>query len=223
MGMRPELQDMTVSDWMDAKLSMNSNSFKQLINVARAGHIQIPSIVVPNFNPRITFISESDTAMYQRVKDIEAVNTFNKGVRNWGEKVEALLKQSAQSRFGHEDRPISDEFPRLSDSIKLNLRFDKQYKLETRSVGFSVARHGVYLHEGAGRGYGGLTGSKWTDRYNKKHTTNPDSMGKMGTGNRTAEYWFNDIIRNNMPELADIVANYSLDIAVNINSIFLPE
>jgi hypothetical protein len=45
----------------------------------------------------------------------------------------------------------------------------------------------------------------------------------MGTGNRTAEYWFNDIIRNNMPELAEIVANYSLDIVVNMNSIFLPE
>jgi hypothetical protein len=218
-----ELDQWTTSDWVDAKNSMNANSFKQLVRVANTGHIQIPSIVVPNFNPRITFISESDTATYQRVKDIEAVNTFNTGVKQWGEKVEALLKQSAQSRFGHEDRPISDEFPRLSDSIKLNLRFDKAFKLETRSVGFSVARHGVYLHEGAGRGYGGLTSSKWTDKFGKIHTTKESSKGRMGTGNRTAEYWFNDIIRNNMPELAEIVANYSLDIVVNMNSIFLPE
>ena len=218
-----ELQEWTTSDWVDAKTSMNANSFKQLVRISRAGHIQIPSIVVPNYNPRITFISESDTDMFLRVKDIESVNNFNKGVRNWGIKVEALLKQSAQTRFGHEDRPISDEFPRLSDSIKLNLRFDKAYKLETRSVGFSVARHGVYLHEGAGRGYGGLTGSKWTDKYGKIHTTKESSQGRMGTGNRTSEYWFNDIIRNNMDELADIVANYSLDIAVNMNSVFLPE
>ena len=221
--MRPELQDMTVSDWIQAKVSMNAKSFKQLVKISRAGNIAVPSIVVPNFNPRITFISESDTAMFQRVKDVEAVNEFNTRVKQWGQKVEQQLKQSAASRFGHEDRPISAEFPRLTDSIKLNVRFDKAYKLETRSVGFSIARHGVYLHEGAGRGYGGLTGSKWTDKYGKKHTTDELSRGRMDTGNRTAVYWFNDVIRNNMEELADIVANYSLDIAVNMNSIFLPE
>ena len=218
-----ELQEWNTSDWVTAKTGMNANSFKQLVKVARAGHIQIPSIVVPNYNPKITFISESDTAMYQRVKDVEAVNLFNTSVKRWGEKVEAELKQSAQSRFKHETRDITEEFPRLSDSIKLNLRFDKAYKLETRSVGFSIARHGVYLHEGAGRGYGGLTGSKWTDKFGKIHTTSENSRGRMGTGNRTAEYWFNDIIRNNMDELADRVATYSLDIAVNVNSIFLPE
>lgn len=221
--MNRELQDWTTADWVQAKTSMNANSFKQLVRISRAGHIQIPSIVVPNYNPRITFISESDTAMYQRVKDTEALNEFNSKVKAWGEKVEAELKASAQSRFHHSDRDITEEFPRLSDSIKLNLRFDKQYKLETRSVGFSVARHGVYLHEGAGRGYGGLIGSKWTDKYGKQHTTAESSLGKMGTGSRQAEYWFNDVIRNNMPELADIVSNYSLDIIINMNSIFLPE
>lgn len=218
--MRPELQDMTVSDWMDAKLNMNSNSFKQLVRVAKAGHISVPSIVVPNFNPRITFVSESDTAMYQRVKDTEALNEFNAKVKQWGEKVEAELKQSVSSRTNEYK---SNDRISLAESIKLNLRFDRTYKLETRSVGFKFERHGVYFHYGAGRGYGGLTGSKWTDVYGKVHSVSPDSKGKMGTGMRNPEYWFNDVIRKNMQELSNIVADYSLDIAVNMNSIFLPE
>ena len=202
----------------------NSNSFKQLIRVAKAGQISIPSIVVPNFNPRITFVAPSDTEMYQRVKDIEALNTFNNKVEEWGIKVGLALKQSATSRFNHRTADkVTSDFPSLSDSVELNLRFDKEFKLETRSVGFSIARHGVYLHQGAGRGYGGMVGSKWTDKYDKKHTTNPKSLGLQGTGSRKPEHWFNDIIRNNMPELADIVADYSLDLIINMDSIFLPE
>lgn len=222
--MRPELENMTTSDWMVAKSSMNSSSFKQLVRVARTGGITIPSVVVPNYNPRITFVSVSDTAMYQRVKDTDALNEFNSSVKRWAEKVENELKQAAQALFGHRGSDqISAAFPRLSDSIKTNIRFDKQYKLETRSVGFQLARHGVYLHEGAGRGYAGATGSKWTDQYGKTKTTNPNSLGKMGTGLRPAAYWFNDVINRNLDEIADITANYSLDIIVNVDSIFLPE
>lgn len=224
--MRQELQDMTASDWMDAKMSMNAKSFKQLVKVANAGQISIPSTVVPNYNPRITFQSTSgdQTATFQRVKDIEALDKFNTGVKKWAKKVEKELKQSANSRFSHRATDqISTEFPRLSDSIKTNVRFDKQFKLETKSVGFSIARHGVYLHQGAGRGYGGLTGSKWTDKYGKYQTTKSDSFGKMGTGNRDSVHWFNEVINRNMDELADITAEYSLDLAINVNSIFLPE
>ena len=222
--MRPELQDMTVSDWMDAKLNMNSNSFKQLVRVAKAGHISVPSIVVPNFNPRITFVSESDTEQFFRVKDTEALNKFNNDVQEWGIKVGMELKRAASASFKHRDsKNVSDDFPPLADSISLNLRFDKKFKLETRSVGFSLARHGVYLHQGAGRGYGGLTGSKWTDKYGQKKTTNPASLGLQGTGSRTAVHWFNDVIRKNLPQLTEILANYSLDLLLNTDSIFLPE
>lgn len=219
----PELHNFTTSDWMNAKHFMNTNEFKKMIKIARAGGIQIPSVVVPNYNPRITFVSESDTAMYQRVKDVEAVNRFNTNVMNWARKVESELKASAESMFKHPDRPVSSEFPRLSDSIIAKVRFDKTYKLETRSVGFSLARHGVYLHQGARSGFGGLTGSKWTDKYGKLKYTNPTSYGKQGTGNSAAVHWFNPVINRNMEDLLRIVADYSLDIAVNINSILLPE
>lgn len=222
-SIRPELQDMTVSDWINAKTGMTNGNFKKLVRIARVGGVEVPGMVAPTRNPRITFNSDNDTAMYQRVKDLESLNLFNSRVKSWAQKVEQELKASADSRFKHRDREVSEKFPRLSDSIQTKLRFDKTYKLETRSVGFSIARHGVYLHQGSGRGYGGLVGGKWTDKYGKLQHTNPTSYGKQGTGNRNAEHWFNSIIERNAPELLDIVADYSLDLVVNLNSILLPE
>jgi hypothetical protein len=219
----PELHNFTTSDWMNAKHFMTANAFKKMIKTAKAGGIQIPSVLLPDFNPRITFISASDTAMYQRVKDVEAVGRFNKAILNWSNKVETELKASAQTMFKHRKRNVSEEFPRLSDSIKANVRFDKQYKLEANSVGFSFARHGVYQHYGAGKGYGGLTGSKWTDKYSRLKQTNALSMGAMGTGARDAVHWFNPVIKNNIKELENILAEYSVDIVLNLNSILLPE
>lgn len=221
--MRPELQDMTVSDWVNAKTGMNNNAFKQLVKIARVGGISVPGFVTGSRNPRITFVSDSDTAMYQRVKDVESVNTFNSRVKGWTQKVEQELKASAAASFGHPNRPISDDFPRLADSIKAKVRFDKTYKLETRSVGFTMARHGVYRHQGASRGYGGVVGGKWTDKYGTLKYTNPTSYGKQGTGNSDAVHWFNPVIERNAPELIEIVADYSLDLVVNMNSILLPE
>lgn len=221
--MRPELQDMTVADWMQTKNGMNAGAFKQLVKIANVGGVQVPGVVSTTRNPRITFVSEDDSTMYQRVQDVESLDRFNSGVKAWSRKVEAQLKASANARFGHADRQLSTELPRLSDSIRAKVRFDKTYKLETRSVGFTIARHGVYLHQGAGSGYGGLTGSKWTDKYGTLKHTNPLSYGKQGTGERTAVHWFNSVIENNMEELIQIVADYSLDLAVNINSILLPE
>lgn len=217
------LEEWTVSDWMQAKTEMNNSAFKKMVRISRVGKIQIPSVVVPNYNPRITFVSESDTAMYQRVKDVDSVNKFNSDIKAWTAKVEGELKASADAMFSHPDREISTDFPRLSESIKAKVRFDKQYKLETRSVGFSIARHGVYLHQGARRGHGGLVGGKWTDRYGKLKQTATSSLGKQGIGSSKAIHWFNPVIERNIDELIEIVANYSADIAVNINSILLPE
>ena len=223
--MRKELTDFTIGDWIDAKTGMQASAFNRLVKTAKAGGVVVPSTVVANFSPRITFGSiGGDSATYIRVKDTDAVDRFNSSVKQWATKVESELKQSADSMFGHRiSNQVSDEFPRLSDSIQTNLKFDKQFKLETRSVGFSIARHGVYLHQGAGRGHAGLTGSKWTDKYGKLKTTKDTSMGKMGTGSRKPAHWFNNIIQKHEEELADILAEYSLDLVLNMNSIFLPE
>lgn len=220
--MRPDVMDMTVSDWMQAKTAMKQSAFSNLVKVAKAGGVQLPSFLAPNFHPRILFESLSETAQFQRVKDVEALTAFNDSVNKWAKKVEDELKTSAQSRFNHRAK-VTHLQPHLSDSIKANIYKDKKYKLETRSVGFSIARHGVFLHRGAGRGYGGFSGSKWTDKYGNIKSTSENSLGKMDTGSRQAVHWFNDVINRNIEELIGIVADYSLDITINLNSILLAE
>jgi hypothetical protein len=212
-----ELQDYTIGDWIDAKTGMRTGAFNQLVKTAKLGGIAVPSVVSGNYNPRIRFesLTGDDTDLFQRVKDTESLNKFNAAVKAWGRKVETELKQSANCRFGHRiSNQLSGKFPKLSDSITLNLKFDKQYKLETRSVGFTFARHGVYLESGAGKGSGGLMGSKWTNQYGTLKFTNDMSLNKMGTGERKAEDWFNDILQRNTAELADILAEYSLDMVL---------
>lgn len=220
--MRPAVEDMTVSDWMQAKTAMGRSAFSNLVKVAKAGGVPLPAFLAPNFSPRIVFESLDEQAQYQRVKDVEALTAFNDSVNKWAKKVEDELKASAQSSFGHRDN-ASHLQPHLADSIKANVRKDKKFKLETRSIGFSIARHGVHLHRGAGEGYGGFTGSKWTDKYGNIKSTSENSLGKMDTGNRQAVHWFNDVINRNIEELIGIVADYTLDITINLSSILLSE
>ena len=220
-----ELQDWTVGDWIDAQTGLTNSAFRKKIRIAAAGGIQIPSFLLPKNAPRILFEDKSgnDFALAERVKDEEALNRFNTDVKTWADKVAGELRSSADSTFGHRDaRQVNPLQPRLSESIQPNVRFDKKYMLETRSVGFTLARHGVFLHYGAGTGAGGIKGSNWTDRYGNLKKTNPQSLGKAGTGNRNEEHWFNNVINRNAPELADIVAEYSLDITINMANMMLP-
>lgn len=72
------------------------------------------------------------------------------------------------------------------------------------------------LHYGASSGHGGYIGSKWRDRFGNIRTTNPASFGKMGQGNRKAVHWFNPVLRKHLPTLADIAAEYCMDMSLNL-------
>lgn len=84
-------------------------------------------------------------------------------------------------------------------------------------VSFKFPRSLVWPHKGAGKGMGGLQGSTWKDALGITHTTNPDSLGKAGSGNRTPKEWFNETIEApaGVDELATIVAEESGDAIVN--------
>ena len=84
-------------------------------------------------------------------------------------------------------------------------------------VSFKFPRSLVWPHKGAGKGMGGSQGSVWYDSLGIKHSTDPDSLGKMGSGNRTPKPWFNDVMEQptGVDELATIVAEESGDAIVN--------
>lgn len=84
-------------------------------------------------------------------------------------------------------------------------------------VSFRFPRTLIWTHKGAGNGRGGLIGSTWKDALGISHTTDPDSLGKMGTGGRVAKPWFDSTMEepSGVDALADIVAEESGDAIVN--------
>lgn len=217
--MRAELDQLTQGQWIQLKNESSSTEFKKLLRIAKAGGIEVPACVgIHNYSPKLVFLTLSETARYDRVKDTDATNKFNAETANWSTFVTAELRSEARMRF-----PDSKDGKSLADTIHGNIRYDKKYKIEVQSLGFSFARHGVYLHYGASRGYGGYVGSKWKDKNGNLHVTNPNSLGKMNSGARKAVHWFNPVLKKHLPTLADIAAEYCLDMTININALFLEE
>ncbi len=69
---------------------------------------------------------------------------------------------------------------------------------------FRFERHGVFVHKGVGRGYqmqGGMV---------VRVAKNPPNPRQ-----RVPVDWFNNIVKNNVPELADRVAAINADAAIN--------
>ncbi len=220
---RVSLEDLTQGQWLELRYQMEPRNFKRLVERARNAGIDVPACVgVKNYAPKIKFSTVSETARYVRSQDIEAVKTFNRRCENWSIFVTAELRSQARMSFPHNPKRSKGATP-LSESINGNVRYDKKYKVEVRSLGFSFARHGVMLHYGASSGHGGYIGSKWRDRFGNIRTTNPASFGKMGQGNRKAVHWFNPVLRKHLPTLADIAAEYCMDMSLNLAGLFLEE
>jgi hypothetical protein len=97
------------------------------------------------------------------------------------------------------------------DHLKMNTKVHYG-EVDQGSIAFD--RYLVWVHKGAGRGFGGNKGSTWFGPNGEKKSTNPHSFGKMNTGTRQAEEWLNPVLEAEVPKLADIVAGFKADAAV---------
>lgn len=163
------------------------------------------------FELSLDTISEIDK--FQRAQDKASMKQFNQDVEAWSEKSKQALRVSIKSMV---KRDVS-----LSDSLKANLYYDSKYAKEVNRVGFSFVREGVYIHRGAGRGQGGIIGGRWIDRHGTMKSRAADSAGLQGTGNRTPIPWFDPVIEDRLPQLADIVADYSATMQINATNLFI--
>lgn len=239
--MRKSIDDFLISDWVAAQRGMSKSGFNKLRRRAERAGIEVPAFCYgANFRPRVTFVfpTESETDRYLRVQDTPRLEKFNKSIEAWASKVRSELvanapraalkaprSMNAMRRSGRTTQKMFDLNSTLkttlAESITANVRYDKKYKAEATHIGFNFARHGIYLYYGAGRGQGGLTGSKWTDRYGRLKTTDDASKGLMG-GSRQPIDWFNPIVKKHIGELADIAADYCADMTLNLSKLFLP-
>ena len=137
----------------------------------------------------------------------------NDRVVDWATRTEADLK-GAGNRMGIQHRAGS---PSSGPSLATIKHSELYAGGIIERVSFRFSRSLIWPHKGAGKGQGGTQGSIWYDALGIRHTTNPDSLGKMNTGNRHAKEWFNETIEapTGVDELATIVAEESGDAIVN--------
>lgn len=157
--------------------------------------------------------SSSEVDKFDRAQDKVALKQFNQEVADWSEKSKQALRVSIKSLVR---RDVS-----LSDSLKVNLYYDNRYFKEVNRVGFSFVREGVYIHRGAGRGQGGVIGGRWIDRHGTMKSRAADSAGLQGTGKRQPILWFDPVIERRLPQLADLVADYSATMQINATNLFI--
>lgn len=159
----------------------------------------------------------SEIERYNMATDADRLTRFNQEVERWQNSVTMQLRAGI---ILHSQRVARELQPKA---------YADKYGIINR-LGFSFPRHGIYIHKGAGRGQGGYTGSKWS--YLKmingtpvstgiiRHT-NPASLGKQNEGSRQAYEWFDPVIRNRLPELADIVTRYFDTMIIDATKIFI--
>ena len=160
----------------------------------------------------------SETERYSMAQDADRVVEYNNAINAWQNSVAAQLRATIAARS-----------MRIARELHPKAYTDKYGIIN--QLGFSFPRHGIYIHKGAGRSQGGTIGSNWTKLKNingievstgiVKHT-NPNSLNaSQGTGNRNAFEWFDPVVRNRLPELADIVTRYFDTMLIDATRIFI--
>lgn len=158
--------------------------------------------------------STSEVEKFTRRQDKDRVKQFNEDVTAWSIHTTRRLKINVRTMI---KRDLL-----LSDSIRPNLYYDHKYAKEVNRVGFSFVREGIYIHKGAGHGQGGFKGgSEWYNIHGAKKTTIRASLMKMGQGNRQPKEWFDPIIEQEIPQLADLIADYSATLQIDATNIFI--
>ena len=112
-------------------------------------------------------------------------------IQEWAKETQGLLRSTVPTNSG-----------KLAKSIVSRVRLSKG---QPDRITFSFERYGAWLEKGAGRGHGGQIGSSWRDKNGIRKTTNPKSLGKMGNQSRPERKWFDPVIDQRFPFLADLV------------------
>jgi len=126
------------------------------------------------------------------------VTDFNRNAAGWGRDSQLKMKNQVLRLAVHADGP---GYTNLKTGIQL-------YLGEASKIWFSFPYYMIFFHKGAGRGYGGSKSGLFTRGDGSKGVTSPGSKGKMGTGKRHPSPWFNPVIEQMFPELAEMVNDY---------------
>jgi hypothetical protein len=148
------------------------------------------------------------------------VEEYNRRISNWGGTVTKKLKDSARMVAGKGEGELAKSI--RSKTGKLDVEIDK--------IAFHFVRHGVFAEKGVGRGYimsggtvvRGFAPGKVLKMIGKnKNRRVGEKVIRDGSINRKPAHWFNPVVEENVPQLADIVAEMDADKVVNTTKILI--
>lgn len=129
-----------------------------------------------------------------------------------------------KGKDGAVTRGIEKHQSRTEYKLKDNISYrTHQYLGQVDGVGYQFERHGVFVQKGVGRGYimvGGVVvrgrrpGNE-VKQYAKAQNREANSIILSGLVRRRPADWFNQLLDQHVPELADKVAQMNADAAVN--------
>jgi hypothetical protein len=146
--------------------------------------------------------SFGQTPTFSRRMSIMSIdyNAFNAELRAWGKSTASKVKVSA-GRFGGGDGS-------LRKSIRA--KFGRS-GVEINRIGFNLARHGVFLQKGVGRGYQFQNGG-----------VHRIAKSEMPHKPRFPVNWFNGAVDSELNQLQQIVTHHAGDaIETNVRSILI--
>lgn len=129
-------------------------------------------------------------------KIIADTEAFNKEVAQWTYRVRSILKRDIKSKATQGNGV-------LANFLRSSIRKDMG---EVDSISYKFPRHGVFFHKGVGRGHVMSGGKVIRGIKNNKVITPLD-----GPINRTPKDWFNSTLEEQVPILADLVADHKAD------------
>jgi len=151
--------------------------------------------ISPLSPPRINATSLTNTDVQEQ----------NEAVSKWSSMVQRRLRLSLQQFNNGKNSTV--QRPGRSERMlrtSLNSKTKQNYGVIDR-VSIQFERHGVFVHKGVGNGYKMQGGT--VIRTAKKPIPNP--------GPRVAVEWFNPILDQSLPELADKLADIGANAVVN--------
>ncbi|MEN5054408.1 hypothetical protein [Sphingobacterium kitahiroshimense] len=95
----------------------------------------------------------------------------------------------------------------------IKIRYKQDFG-QIERITFRFNRYLAFLHRGAGKGVAGSKGSTWTNKAGVKKTTNPASLGKLGSGRRKAKEWLTPKLDVAIPKLADQLLEEKIEFAM---------
>ncbi len=136
----------------------------------------------------------------------DEMKAYNDMIRKWTSKVRLRIKSSS-ARFanGGSGKYVKALTPSIGSGTKMD------YGIIDR-VNIKFERHGVFVHKGVGRGYVMRSGNVIRVAY---------TPATPATKRRKPVDWFNAIIENNLPELANSVATFNADAVINEKRMFI--